>query len=260
MKIASWNLNSIKARKSHLIDFLKSYKPNILMLQELKCEDKNFPKEEIEDLGYNLAISGQKTFNGVAILSLHPIEEKIIDFQGNSLIDQARYIETIISINKVIIRVGSVYVPNGENMTSDKYQNKLKFLDEFILHCSKLIKLDEKVIIGGDFNIAPEDIDTYAPEEMNDSVLFNIEVRNKFRSILNLGYCNAVKLHNNNFQLFSWWDYRAGAWHRNQGMLLDHILLSPEAADLFKKAEILKDIRGLEKASDHAPIMCELNL
>lgn len=258
MKIATWNLNSINARKLHLLNWLKANKPNVVLLQELKCEEIKFPKEEIEDLGYNICVHSQKALNGVAILSLHPIEEVIIDFPGNPIPEQARYIEAVISCNGSVVRVASVYVPNGESPDSDKYPIKVKFLDAFTNYCASLIKLDEKIIIGGDYNIAPENIDVFSPDETEHAVLFNLEMRKKFRSILNLGYYNAFRLVHPNTQEYSWWDYRAGAWQRNQGMLIDHLLLSPEAADVIKTSQIDKSVRGLERASDHVPVICEL--
>jgi exodeoxyribonuclease III len=260
MKIATWNVNSINMRKSQLITWLKQNKPEVLLLQEIKCEDKNFPKEEVEELGYNLAIHGQKGFNGVAILSLFPIDEFIIKLPGNPLPEQARYIEAVISIPQTAIRVASVYVPNGEDLDSPKFKHKLEFLDALKEHCENLLRLEEKIIIGGDFNIAPEEIDSYNADATQDSILCHLSVRKKFRSLINLGFYNAFRVTNPKDQEFSWWDYRRGAWQRNRGMLIDHILLSPEAVDILKTTEIHDKMRGLEKPSDHVPVVCEFLL
>jgi len=256
--IATWNVNSIRSRKELALSWVKENKPDILLLQELKCVNEQFPREDFEDLGYNLALHGQKTFNGVAILSLFPIDEVITDFTDNPIPEQARYIEAVISINKSAIRVVSVYVPNGETPDSDKYQNKLKFFDALETHLEELLKLDEVIVIGGDFNVAPEEIDTYSPDNTSDTVLFCLEMRKKLRSLINLGLYDAFRLIHPKEQQFSWWDYRAGAWHKNHGLRIDHLLLSPEAADKLVAAEIDSSVRGKESPSDHAPVICRL--
>ncbi len=247
-------------RLSALLDWLKTYKPHVVLLQEIKCETEKFPKESIEELGYNLAIHGQKGFNGVAILSLFPIDDFSTQLTRSPLPDHARYVEAIISIPKSAIRVGSIYVPNGDSLDSPKYQHKLEFFDAFNAYCAELLKRDEYIVIGGDFNVAPEEIDTFNPDASQGSVLFDLAVRKKFRSLSNLGMYNAFRLMHPSVQQFSWWDYRQGAWQRNLGMLIDHLLLSPSSADKLKSVEIHSNMRGLEKPSDHVPIMCELVL
>jgi len=260
MKIATWNVNSINVRKNHLLGWLKDKKPDIVLLQEIKCENDKFPREAIEELGYNLAVAGQKGFNGVAILSLFPIDEFITTLDGSPLPEHSRYIEAVISIKGAAIRVASVYVPNGEDLESDKYPLKLKFFDALKAHMKNLLDLDEYLVIGGDFNVAPEDIDNYDPISTQGSVLFSLEVRKKFRSLLNLGFYNAYRLVNPHGHQFSWWDYRGGSWQRNKGMLIDHILLSPKAADKLQLTEIDEKLRGAENPSDHVPLICELSL
>ncbi len=260
MKIATWNVNSINIRKRQLFEWLKENKPEVILLQETKCENAKFPQEELEEYGYNIALNGQKGFNGVAILSLSPIDEFSTNLPNNPISDQARYIEAVISIEKKAIRVASVYIPNGEDLESIKFKYKLEFLEVFKEHCKNLLSLEEITIIGGDFNIAPEIIDSFSPDAMEDSVLFHLSVRKKFRSLINMGFYNSFRTTNPQDQKFSWWDYRKGAWQRNNGMLIDHILLSPEAADLLQSTEIYDKMRGLEKPSDHVPVECSLAL
>ncbi len=260
MKIASWNVNSIKSRLPNLLSWLEESRPDIVLLQELKCLTEAFPREEIEDLGYNLAIHGQKTYNGVAILSKYPIEDITIELKYDPEPTQARYIETVISVSKTIVRCASVYVPNGQDLTSMKFQYKLAFLDALREHMQKLLYNDEITIIGGDYNIAPDDIDVYDPKALQNSVCFSLQERQKLKQLIHLGYSDSYRSLNKNDQEFSWWDYRAGAWHRNHGMRIDLMLLSPEASDLLISAEIEHKIRSQEKPSDHAPVTVSLKL
>jgi exodeoxyribonuclease III len=260
LKIATWNVNSIRTRKELTIAWLKHNKPDILLLQELKCLEEQFPREDFEDLGYNIALHGQKTFNGVAILSLHQIEDVSTKLENNPLPEHARYIEGVISFNNSAVRIVSVYVPNGESLESDKYQDKLKFFDALEIHLQKLLKLEETLVVGGDFNVAPEDIDTYSIEAIGESVLFDIKVRKKFRSLLNLGFYDAFRLKYPEEKQFSWWDYRAGSWQKNHGSRIDHILLSPQAADKLSDLTIEHEMRGKNNPSDHVPVIAKIQL
>ena len=258
ISIATWNVNSIRSRKDSVVNWVKHNKPDVLLLQETKCLDEQFPKEDFEDLGYNIALSGQKTFNGVAILSLYPIDDIVTTFKDNPLPEHARYIEAVISVEKSAIRVVSVYVPNGESFDSNKYQDKLKFFNALESNIEELLKLEEVMVIGGDFNVAPEEIDTYSAGDTADTILFGLEVRKKFRSLLNIGLYDAFRLKHPTTQQFSWWDYRRGAWHKNHGLRIDHLLLSPEAADKLHKVEMDQEIRGKDNPSDHIPVICTL--
>ena len=260
MKIASWNINSIKSRLPNLLSWLEESRPDIVLLQELKCLTEAFPREEIEDLGYNLAIHGQKTYNGVAILSKYPIDDVTTELKNNPETSQARYIEAIISVNKTVIRCASVYVPNGQDLDSDKFQYKLAFFDALHAHMQKLLHYDEITIIGGDYNVAPDDIDVHDPKALQNSVCFSTQERQKLKQLIHLGYHDSYRLLHKNDQEFSWWDYRAGAWQRNQGMRIDLMLLSPEASDLLAGAEIEHKIRSQEKPSDHVPVTVSLKL
>ncbi len=258
MKIVTWNVNSVRTRKPLVLEWVKANKPDVLLLQETKCLDEFFPREEFEDLGYNIATHGQKTFNGVAILSLHPIDDINTDLPNTPLPEHARYIEGVISVAGGAVRVASVYVPNGDSLDSNKFQDKLKFYDSLKEHLAGLLEFEEVLVIGGDFNVAPEEIDTYSVEDTTDTVLFDIQARKKLRSLVALGMYDAYRMTNPNNQKFSWWDYRRGAWNKNQGLRIDHLLLSPEAADKLKDSEMDHQMRGKDSPSDHIPVSCNI--
>jgi exodeoxyribonuclease-3 len=261
MKIVSWNVNSVKARHQHLVDWLREQSPDIVLLQELKCSTETFPTEEIEDLGYNLAIHGQKSYNGVAIASKFPLEDITTSFINDPDPSHSRYIEALVSVKPgLVMRVASIYVPNGQEVGSDKFLYKLKFLDALHHHIRTLLNYDEIMILGGDFNVAPENIDVYNPKLSEGSVCFNLEERSRFRKILNLGMIDAYRTANPTSQDFTWWDYRAGAFEHNFGLRIDHLLLSPEACDLLLNCTIIKELRSKAKSSDHAPILVELKV
>jgi exodeoxyribonuclease III len=254
-KIVSWNVNSIRSRFPVFIDFLGKYDPDIILLQEIKCETEKFPSLDIQGLGYNVAIYGQKTFNGVAILSKSPIEDIIRGVPGEFKDDQARYIECITYINGSAIRVASVYVPNGQDIDSEKFFYKLKFLERLSRHLENLLSYEEISVIGGDFNVAPEEIDVYDPDLLKGRICFNIKERKLFREILKAGYYDSFRIKHPGIQEFSWWDYRGNSFLNNHGLRIDHIIASPEAADKIVDAGVYKDIRKMEKTSDHAPIV-----
>ncbi len=259
--IATWNVNSIKSRLAHLLDWLRADKPDIVLLQELKCINENFPAMELEDLGYNLAVHGEKTYNGVAILSKFPLSDITKGLAGDDTDTQSRYIEAVASVHDKAIRVASVYVPNGQTTDSDKYQYKLRFLKRFKDHCQILLGYEEMLVIGGDYNIAPTDADVHDPKAWQGSVLTHDEVRAAWRKLEYLGMYNAFKLTSHQppaTSNYSWWDYRAGAFERDDGLLIDHLLLSPQAADKVQSSHINKQLRTLEKPSDHTPVMVTL--
>lgn len=261
--ISTWNVNSVRSRLIHLTEYLKSEKsPEVILLQEIKCEENVFPKDEIEDLGYNIAISGQKSYNGVAILSKFPIEDISISMKENSdLQTEARYIESVISAPKGIIRVCNVYVPNGQSPESEKFTYKLNFLEDLKQHIKTLLSYKEKLIVGGDYNIAPDNlIDSWDPKLNNGNICCHPLERKKFYEIINLGLTDIYRSKYPNKQEFTWWDYRKNSWEQNKGLRIDHLLLSPEASDCVKDVEIISEIRNKEKTSDHAPISCTLSL
>ena len=254
--IATWNINSIRVRLPSVLDWLKETAPDVLLLQELKATEEQFPQEAFEDLNYNVALYGQKTYNGLAILSKSPIEDITRGIPGFED-DQARYIEAVVKG----VRIACVYVPNGMAVGSDKYGYKLNFLNHLYEHVRTLLTYDEPLIIGGDFNITPTDQDVYDPEKWHEEILCSTPERERFRSLLYLGLTDGLRaLHEQEKDLYTWWDYRAGAWQNNFGLRIDHMLLSAQAADHLKDAFVDKHVRDSEKASDHAPVVCRLEL
>lgn len=258
-KIICWNVNSVNSRLQNLIHFINEENPDILLLQELKCLPEKFPTLELEDLGYNCLINGQKTYNGVAILSKGPIEDATINIP-NFKDEQARYIECITTINNKAIRVASVYVPNGQEVGSEKFSYKLSFMEALNDHLKSLLSYQEVLAIGGDFNVAPYEIDVHDPKALDGTVGFHIEERKRIHSLMNLGLYDSFRCKHPTSNEFSWWDYRAGSLQNNRGMRIDQIYLSPECMDLLSDATIYKSERLKEKTSDHAPIGCSLAL
>ncbi|MCE3231551.1 MAG: exodeoxyribonuclease [Alphaproteobacteria bacterium] len=256
MKIVTWNVNSIRARLDNVVAWLKEVQPDVVLLQEIKCEESAFPKGPIEDLGYNIAIAGQKTYNGVAILAKAPIEDVICGLPTFTEDDNSRYIEGVVGK----VRVASVYVPNGMAVGSDKYQYKLLFLDRLRHHLDSILLYEEAAVIGGDYNIAPEKLDVAEPELWEGKILCSLAERQQFQSFLHLGYYDAVRLHHKGPGPFSWWDYRNGGWRRDNGFRIDHLLLSPLAVGCAQASGVDSAPRAKEKASDHAPVWCILEM
>lgn len=259
VSIATWNVNSIRSRLPHLLAWLRDDKPDIVLLQELKCTDDVFPFMEIEELGYNIAVYGEKTYNGVAILSKFPLDDISRGLDGNEDDIHARYIEAVVNIKNSAIRVASVYVPNGQEVLSDKFLYKLRFLEKLQSHIKKLLTYGEILIVGGDYNIAPEDCDVHDPKAWEGSVLTHDEVRSSFRKIINFGVSDAGKILNKT-NSYSWWDYRGNALAADNGLRIDHLLLSPQAADKLHGYYVKKELRELEKPSDHAPVVVSFSI
>jgi exodeoxyribonuclease III len=266
MKIATWNVNSIKARLPRVQEWLTEFQPDVALLQELKTVEETFPRQEIEDLGYNVEMSGQKSYNGVAILSKSPIEVDLYRLPGEDEDDHARYIEAFISTANGGVRVASIYLPNGnptrneDGSDSDKFNYKLRWMDRLIDRTQELLKEDEAFVLGGDYNICAKDTDTYDAKGMADDALCRPESRNRFRALNNLGLTNAFRVFDQSPHTYSYWDYQRGAWSKDNGHLIDHLLLSPTAADKLTAAAIDRTPRGKEKASDHTPVWCELDV
>lgn len=254
MRIAAWNVNSVNARLSNVITWLTEAAPDVVLLQELKATEDKFPRAEFETLGYNAAVFGQKAWNGVAILSKHKIENIISGLPGDDTDEQSRYIEATING----IRIASIYLPNGNPVDTEKYPYKLKWMERLKAHVQALLKQEKPFVFGGDFNIIPEGRDCYDPIGWAEDALFRLESRRKFREILHLGLTDAFRVSNDEAQQYTFWDYQAGAWPQNLGLRIDHFLLSPQAADMFETCMIDKGPRGLEKASDHTPIVLTL--
>lgn len=253
MRIATWNVNSIRSRLEHVTQWLKDTQIDVLLLQELKCQNHDFPEELFSDLGYNTAILGQKTYNGVAIIAKQPIEDIQLNMP-NFEDDQARYIEAVIGTKRYV----SVYVPNGSEVDSEKYDYKLRFLSALKQHMKHLLLYKEELVIGGDFNIAPDDVDVYDPTTWKDRILCSVRERLKLNELLNLGYTDAFRALYPTEKGFTWWDYRAGSFQQNKGMRIDHFLLSPEAMDKAQSVTIDSEPRALDKPSDHAPVILDM--
>ncbi|MGB0750233.1 MAG: exodeoxyribonuclease III [Magnetospiraceae bacterium] len=255
MKIATWNVNSIKPRLPHLLRWLADFKPEVVLLQEVKCLEEKFPRMEVEDLGYNVAVRGQKTYNGVAILSKYPLDVLLTDLPGGGAEEQARYLEA--ETNG--IRVATIYLPNGNPVDSDKFTYKLDWMRRLTDHVRELLTTEDPLVLGGDYNIAPDDGDVHDPANWADDALCRPESRGQFRAMMYLGLTDAFRALTPEIGRYSWWDYRGGAWNRDQGLRIDHLLLSPQAADRLVSAGIDRTPRGWEKASDHTPVWCELS-
>jgi exodeoxyribonuclease III len=254
MKIVTWNVNSIRARLETITEWLKATQPEVVLLQEIKCQNPDFPLEAIEDCGYNVALHGQKSYNGVAILSKSPLEDVGRGLPTLGEDDQARYIEAVTNG----IRVASVYVPNGNEVGSDKYQYKLTFLEGLARHLHATLLYEEAFIVGGDYNIAPTDDDVHDPKAWHEKVLCSTLERKSLRTILNLGYTDAMRVHHQGQGPYTWWDYRGNAWQRDDGLRIDLLLLSPQAVDQLSGSGVDRASRSIEKASDHAATWCTL--
>lgn len=255
-KIATWNINSVRIRAQQLVDWLQRNNIDILLLQELKCQNEQFPFDAFEPLGYNCYVSGQKSYNGVAILSKFPADELSINFEDNPCADEARFIEISLRLSIGYSKIASIYVPNGGEVGSDKYKKKLLFLDSLKNYLSNISR-DENYIIGGDYNVAVEDEDVYSSYEMQNSTCFTLEERNKIRAIKNLGILDPADYIKPDTR-FTWWDYRAGAFQNNKGLRIDYFLMGAKTIDLCKNLYVDKEVRKEEKASDHAPVIVEL--
>ncbi|MBM3549932.1 MAG: exodeoxyribonuclease III [Alphaproteobacteria bacterium] len=255
MKIATWNVNSVKARSAHLTRWLGAFKPDIVMLQEIKCQTEDFPVLDIKALGYNAVAVGQKAYNGVALLSTKPIDVVLTRLPGDEGDVQARYIEADIDG----VRVASIYLPNGNPSGTEKFTYKLGWMDRLAARAAELLATEKPVVLAGDYNICPTDIDCYSPEAFVDDALCRPESRGRFRALVNSGYTDALRALHPTEHLYTYWDYQAGAWQRDLGLRIDHLLLSPQAADRLVDAGVDKKPRGEEKASDHTPAWVELS-
>lgn len=258
MLIATFNVNSIRQRIEHLTRWLKDRAPDLVCLQELKCLDDAFPREEIEALGYQVETHGQKTFNGVAILSRHGIEIEQRGLPGFED-EQARYIEGVVSRpNGGVLRIASIYFPNGNPLPGPKFEYKRAFMAALTAHARALLAHEEPLVLAGDYNVIPEPRDARFPENWVGDALFQPESRADFHKLCALGFTEAIRATSDDPGLYSFWDYQSGAWQRNNGIRIDHLLLSPLAADHLREAGIDKALRAEEKPSDHVPVWCRL--
>ncbi|MBY4892678.1 exodeoxyribonuclease III [Rhodobacteraceae bacterium N5(2021)] len=258
MRIATFNINGVKARIGTLGDWLDDAKPDVALLQEIKSVDEAFPRELFEDRGYTVETHGQKGFNGVAILSKLPLEDISRGLPGDDSDEQARWIEATVMGDTQPVRVCGLYLPNGNPVPGPKYDYKLAWMARLHAHAQGLLESEMPVVMAGDYNIIPQDADAARPEVWQEDALARPESRSAFRRLLNLGFTEAFRARNQAPGMYSFWDYQAGAWNRNDGIRIDHHLLSPEAADLLQDCWIEKEVRGREKPSDHVPVWVDL--
>ena len=259
MKVATFNINGIKARLPRLLEWLEEFQPDVACLQEIKSMDDTFPRMEIEALGYRLETHGQKAFNGVAILSKEPMTDIVRGLPNMTTgpeggPEQARYMEATINT----VRIACLYLPNGNPQPGPKFDYKLEWMDALIDRANTLLRSESPVVLTGDYNIIPKDIDCYDPKRWVDDALTQPEARQRYQTILNLGYTDALRQITPEGPLYTYWDYQAGAWSKDHGIRIDHFLLSPQAADMLGDANVDRQPRGKEKASDHTPVWITL--
>ena len=252
--IASWNVNSIKARLPNILSWLESASPDVALLQEIKTVEENFPRLEIEALGYNCAVLGQKSYNGVAILSKAPLEDVLEGLPGDPDDEQARYLEA----TTFGLRVACIYLPNGNPVKTEKFPYKIAWMDRLRAHARGLLDSEQPVVLGGDYNVIPQDEDVYDPKTFAGDALTQPESRQRFRALVNDGFTEAFRALHDEPHQYTFWDYQGGGWQNDHGLRIDHFLLSPQAADRLESCEIDRGPRGEKKASDHTPILCRL--
>ncbi|MEO9337063.1 exodeoxyribonuclease III [Mesorhizobium sp. SB112] len=260
MKIVTWNVNGIKARIGNLLHWLGESNPDIVCLQEIKSVDEQFPRAEIEALGYNVETHGQKGFNGVAILSKLPFDEVNRGLPGDDTDEQARFIEGVFSTTSGVLRVVSLYLPNGNPIDTPKFPYKLGWMERLERWAEDRLSLEEPLVLAGDYNVIAEPKDAKHPEVWVNDALFQPETRQLFRRLGNLGFTEAVRATTDAAGVYTFWDYQAGAWQKDNGIRIDHLMLSPEAANRLGSASIEKHVRAWEKPSDHVPVAVDLKL
>jgi exodeoxyribonuclease III len=259
ISIATFNVNSVNARLTNLLAWLADAKPDVVCLQELKCEDHKFPREAIEDAGYTALVHGQKSYNGVAILSRLPIEEERRGLPGDEADAQARYLEALVSLpNGSAVRVASLYCPNGNPVGTEKFAYKLAWMDRLSAHVRTLLAHEELLVLSGDWNIIPRPEDCHDPRAWAGDALYQPESRAALRRLTNLGLTEAFMALDGSGHAYTFWDYQAGAWPKDHGIRIDHHLVSPQAADRLVGIEIARAVRGRDKASDHVPVTVRL--
>jgi exodeoxyribonuclease-3 len=257
MKIATFNINGVKARIEALSAWLTEAKPDVVLLQEIKSVDEGFPREHFEDMGYTVETHGQKGFNGVAILSRLPLEDVTRGLPGDDSDEQARWIEATVMGDRAV-RVCGLYLPNGNPAPGPKYDYKLAWMERLHARAHALLASEEPALMAGDYNVIPQAEDAKRPDAWREDALFLPQSRAAFRKVLNLGFTEAFRARTSGPGHYSFWDYQAGAWDRDDGIRIDHFLLTPQCADLLNDCWIEKDVRGRDKPSDHVPVWVEL--
>jgi exodeoxyribonuclease III len=260
MRVATWNVNSIRQRLDHLLAWLQERSPDLVCLQEIKCLDDAFPREPIEALGYNVVTHGQKTFNGVALLSRLPFDETRMGLAGDPDDTHARFLEGVVSLRRGVLRLACIYLPNGNPPTTDKYPYKLNWMKRLVDYSVEALKTEEPLIIAGDFNVIPAAADVHDPALWANDALFLPQTRERYQALLNLGLTDAIRAVTEDAGQYTFWDYQAGAWQKNNGIRIDHMLLSPQASDRLVTAGIDRHVRTWEKPSDHVPVWADFDL
>jgi len=263
MKIATWNINGVRARIDNLLAWLRESAPDVVCLQEIKTQDEGFPRSDVEALGYNVETHGQKGFNGVAILSKLRFDEVNRRLPGNDADEQSRFIEGVFSVQDAkgqprALRVVSLYLPNGNPIGTEKFDYKLRWMERLEKWAAARLTLEEPLVLAGDYNVIPEAIDAKQPELWVNDALFQPESRTALRKLESQGFTDAVRAVDDSAGIYTFWDYQAGAWQKNNGIRIDHLMLSPEAADALKGSSVEKHVRAWEKPSDHVPVTVEL--
>ena len=257
MIITSWNVNSVRARIDNIKEYLKKFSPDVVMMQEIKTQDETFPYVDFSSLDYESHVFGQKSYNGVAIISKHKLENIRTDLIKDKL-KQSRIISAEIKHKKKTIQIINIYTPNGNPVDTDKYTYKKNWLDSLIKQLKTLSKKNDNIILGGDFNIIPTAEDVYNVKSFEDDALYRLEIRKKLREMINLGFHDAYRHIHGDKEGYTFWDYMRGAWQKNNGMRIDHFLVSNSLLNIVKNVNINKNPRGKEKPSDHTPIEIEL--
>ena len=257
MLISSWNVNSVRARIENIKSYLVKYKPDILMMQEIKTEDLNFPYDDFSSMDYESHVFGQKSYNGVAIISKHKLTNIKTDLIKDKL-KQSRIISAELTYQKKIIQLINIYTPNGNPVDTEKYEYKKDWLDNLVKQLKSMLKKNPNIILGGDFNIIPAAEDVYNVKSFEDDALYRLEIRKKLREMINLGFNDVYRHFHDDKEGYTFWDYMRGAWQKNNGMRIDHFLVSNSMIDKIKSININKDPRGREKPSDHTPIEIKL--
>ena len=258
MRIATWNVNSVKAHLDSVTQWLEEEKPDVLCLQELKCEDHAFPTEHFSNMGYAAHVHGQKTYNGVALLSRIPIENLRRGLPGDETDEQARFILGTAIDGNLAVNIASIYLPNGNPAPGPKYDYKLAWMERLTNFTKDLLKNEEPLVLAGDYNVIPTAQDARHPQNWVGDALFRPETHDAFRKLQNLGLTESFRALHPASSEYSFWDYQAGAWPKNNGIRIDHLLLSPQAADKLQSAQIFKDARGHDRPSDHVPVLIEI--
>ncbi|MEM9049670.1 MAG: exodeoxyribonuclease III [Pseudomonadota bacterium] len=260
MRVASFNINGIKARIAGLTTWLAEEKPDIVCLQELKSIDASIPREAFEELGYNVETHGQKSFNGVAILSRYPLEDVSRGLPGDENDMQARWIEAVVSTQRGALRVCCLYLPNGNPVPDPKYTYKLAWMARLQTRAANILAEEIPAVLAGDYNVIPQDEDAERPDAWRDDALALPQTRMAYRRIANLGFTDAIRSLNPEPMVYTFWDYQRGAWEKNDGIRIDHLLLTPQAADRLTASGIDRHLRGRDKPSDHVPVWCDLDV